>query len=224
MEIELKLAVAAKDISRLKRQDLLKAVRPARNSLYSIYFDTPEFDLYRRGVAFRLRRVGYHWVQTVKLAARSTGALSSRPEWEVQVTGNQPDLAVLPPEARTHLEDVAARLVPCFETDFRRTTWQLERGQGSVEVALDQGEVRAGEAVMPISEIKLELKAGDSAVLFEVANTLLAAGLPWNPGARPSAAIPCPAHSRPGPARPSARPSASAFRQPRHGSVWSWRP
>jgi inorganic triphosphatase YgiF len=175
LEIELKLALAARDIPRLRRQPLLKAVRPRQARLYTVYFDTPEFDLYRRGVAFRLRRVGYHWLQTVKVAARSTGALSSRPEWEVQVTGNRPDLAVLPEEARAHLADLADRLVPCFETEFRRTTWQLGDARGSVEVALDQGEVRAGERVLPISELEFELKTGDSALLFEAAETLLSA-------------------------------------------------
>jgi inorganic triphosphatase YgiF len=175
MEIELKLALAAKEVPGLKRQALLKAVKPSRSALYSIYFDTPGFDLYRRGVAFRLRRVGYHWVQTVKVAARASGALSSRPEWEVQVTGNQPDLSVLPAEARSHVEDVMDRLAPCFETEFRRTTWLLEQGQGSVEVALDQGEIRAGGEVLPISEIELELKAGEGLLLFDAAETLLAA-------------------------------------------------
>lgn len=175
MEIELKLALASGDVPKLRRHSLLKGVRSTRSALYSIYFDTPGFDLFRRGVAFRLRRVGYHWVQTVKVAARASGALSSRPEWEVQITGNQPDLAVLPAEARSHIEDVMDRLVPCFETEFRRTTWLLDRDGDSVEVALDQGEIRAGEQSLPISEIELELKSGDSAALFQVAELLLEA-------------------------------------------------
>lgn len=175
MEIELKLAVAAKDVPRLRRHALFRTAKPVRNRLYTIYFDTPEFDLYRRGVAFRLRRVGYHWVQTVKVAARSTGTLSARPEWEVQIAGNRPDLEVLPGEARAHLGDLAGRLAPCFETAFQRTTWLLEDARGGVEVALDQGEIRAGERSLPISEIEFELKAGDSAALFQTARTLLAA-------------------------------------------------
>lgn len=173
MEIELKLAVAARDVPRLRRQALLKAVKSERRKLYSIYFDTPEFDLYRRGVAFRLRRVGYHWVQTLKADARSAGALSTRPEWEVQTTGNQPDLEVLPAEARVHLEDVFDRLAPCFETEFQRTAWLLTNPRGSVEVALDQGEIRGAGKVTPISEVELELKAGDSNSLFDIAQALL---------------------------------------------------
>lgn len=175
MEIELKLALAAREVPRLRAQPLLKAVKSERRTLYNIYFDTPEFDLYRRGVAFRLRRVGYHWVQTLKAEARSTGALSARPEWEVQITGNQPDLDVLPAEARAYLAGVEDRLAPCFETEFQRTTWLLEQPLGTVEVALDRGEIRAAGAVLPISEVEFELKAGGSASLFEVARTLLEA-------------------------------------------------
>jgi CHAD domain-containing protein len=42
-----------------------------------------------------------------------------------------------------------------------------------VEVALDVGHVRTGEADLPLTELELELKSGDSAILFEVARELL---------------------------------------------------
>lgn len=174
VEIELKLAIAPAAVARLRRHPLLKGVKAGRHKLYGIYFDTPEFELFERKCAFRLRREGYHWVQTVKLDHGSTAGLSVRPEYEVQVTGNQPDFGVLPPEARAALgDDLVERLGPAFVTDFQRTTWLIERPQGTVEVALDLGVIRAGESESAVAEVELELKSGDGAALFDTARELL---------------------------------------------------
>lgn len=175
VEIELKLAIAPGDAARLRRHPLLKGVKASRRRLYSIYFDTPDFILHQQRGAIRLRREGYRWVQTVKLDSRDSGGLSSRPEWEVRVTGNRPDLQVLPPEARRCIDpSLAARLAPVFVTDFQRTTWLLELPGGLVEVALDQGHIRADEDdEIAVSEVELELKTGDPSLLFDIALELL---------------------------------------------------
>mgnify|MGYP002348895760 CR=1 FL=1 len=172
MEIELKLALDPAAVARCRKHPLLTGVKPERQTLRSIYFDTPDFALTRRMVALRLRRVGYHWVQTLKAAAPAVGALSARPEWEAQVMGNAPDLAVLPEEARALLEDASA-LRPVFVTDVKRTTWQVRFDATAMEIALDQGEIRSGEAVMPLCEIEFELKSGPPDGLFAAALALL---------------------------------------------------
>jgi triphosphatase len=174
MEIELKLALDPRHAARLKRHPLLAGARAKGRRLHSIYFDTPDFGLMRRAVAFRLRRVGYHWVQTLKAESRAVGALSSRPEWEMAVVGSEPDFAVLPADALALLEGVDLNaLVPVFATDFRRATWDLEVGRSRVELALDQGAILAGEARASISEVELELKLGRPADLFGLADALL---------------------------------------------------
>ena len=176
LEVELKLAIAPGDAARLRRHPILKSVKPVRRKLYGIYYDTPEFELFRRRGAFRLRREGYHWVQPLKLDDGMAGGLSMRPEWEVQVTGNRPDFGVLPAEALAQLTpELAARLQPVFATDFQRTTWLLERPTGTVEIALDAGRVVADQQALPISELELELKAGDGRLLAELAQELLEA-------------------------------------------------
>ncbi|MDP2430967.1 MAG: CHAD domain-containing protein [Pseudomonadota bacterium] len=174
MEIELKLALEPANVARFKRHPLLAGIKSERRVLHSIYFDTPDFALTRRKIALRLRRVGYHWVQTLKAAAPSVGALSSRPEWEAQVMGNTPDFAVLAPEALALLAGIdLGHLAPVFMTDVKRTTWQVVVGETAMEIALDQGEVRAGERTSPISEIELELKSGPPDGLFTAALGLL---------------------------------------------------
>lgn len=174
MEIELKLALDPGHLARCKRHPMLAGANSERRTLRSLYFDTPDFALTRREIALRLRRVGYHWVQTLKAAAPAVGALSARPEWEAQIMGNTPDLAVLAPEALALLADIdLAGLAPVFVTEIKRTTWQVEVGATAMEIALDQGEVRAGDRAQAISEIELELKAGPPDGLFVAALDLL---------------------------------------------------
>jgi inorganic triphosphatase YgiF len=181
MEIELKLALAPRHAARIRRHPLLATIKPVRRKLHSIYFDTPTFDLMQRGIALRLRRVGFHWVQTLKADARAVGAMSSRPEWEMAVAGGaSPDFAVLPQEALALLAGIKLkRIAPVFITEFHRTTWQIERGEDKAELALDLGgiylgEIRAGEAQQSISEVEIELKSGAPEFLFDLAAQLLA--------------------------------------------------
>lgn len=174
MEIEIKLALEARSANRFKRHPALTGLKPTSARLYSIYFDTPAFDLLRAGVALRLRRVGFHWVQTVKARAGSGGVLAQRPEWEVKVSSNRPDLDVLPDAARQLIPAATqAALQPIFETEFRRSAWQVEEGGSLIEVALDRGEIRAGEGAWPISEMELELKSGGLSDLFALADRLV---------------------------------------------------
>ncbi len=175
MEIELKLALLPRHAARIRRHPVLDGIKPQRRALLSIYFDTPEFALMRRGIALRVRRVGYHWVQTLKAESRAVGALSSRPEWEMAVAGGaSPDFAVLPKAALDLLAGIdLQRIAPAFVTEFQRTTWQIERGEDKAELALDLGKIRAGDSHQDISEVEIELKAGAPESLFELAMQLL---------------------------------------------------
>lgn len=176
VEIELKLAIAPDAAARLRRHPLLRASKAVKTRLYGIYYDTPDLDLYKKRHAIRLRREGQRWVQTLKLDTHSAGGLSTRPEWEVEVAGDELDLAALPAEARRHLDPaLMASLVPVFVTDFQRHTWQLTLPAASLEVALDLGHVRAGEHDLPVAEVELELLSGDGTALFDVALALLRA-------------------------------------------------
>jgi len=174
-EIELKLTIAPAHVAQLRHHPLLAALAqgaPRRQKLHSIYFDTPELDLLQAGIALRVRRVGGRWVQTVKGGGSAEGGLHQRDEWEWPVRGGEPDLTLI---AETSLgaimtDKLQARLLPLFVTEFWRTAWQLRTAQGAeIELALDQGEVQAGNRSQPISEVELELKAGEAASLFEAA-------------------------------------------------------
>ena len=175
METELKFSLDPGKASRLTRHPRLAGLHPRRRRLLSLYFDTPDLALKARRVALRLRRVGYHWIQGLKGETRAEGALSRRPEWEVAVAAGEPDPSVLPAEARALLQGVdLAALVPVFQTDIRRTTWEVIQGASRVEVALDRGEIRAGDTVLAVSEVELELISGQAADLLALAGEFLA--------------------------------------------------
>lgn len=173
-EVELKLALDPREAPRLRQLRLLAGAKPVTRHLHSVYLDTPARDLMRRGIAFRVRRMGNKWVQTLKAEAASVGALTQRPEWEVDLPRGHHDLGRLPPEALALLQDVEVDLIgPAFATDFSRTTWQVRQGDGEMEVALDVGEIRAGNLTLPLCEVEIELKSGPEEALFDLALALL---------------------------------------------------
>ena len=186
IEVELKLALLAADSARLERQlarlPLLARRRATRQSLHNVYYDTPEQILCARQVALRLRRVGAaaqaQWLQTLKVGSSERSALSRRGEWESPAPGAALSAQALQGTPWSDLDPqgvVFRQLAPCFATSFERTTWLVRRRDGSaVEVALDLGSINAGERSAPICELELELKAGEPALLFEVARQIAA--------------------------------------------------
>jgi len=171
VEIELKLALPAQQAATFIKLMARRRGVPVQQVLHTRYFDTPDFALSAQGIALRVRRVGRRWLQTLKTEGVRSGGLSQRAEYEMAITRGTPDWSRFPAEALARVpEALRVQLVPVFETDFSRTTWQLKGQHGAaIEVALDVGEVRAGSRRQPICEIELELKAGQPDALFELA-------------------------------------------------------
>lgn len=194
-EVEIKLALPAawaehpaELARRVARSPALARLTPRHGPVFSRYFDTPDHRLRQRGAALRLRRVidgdTTQWLQTLKIAGRSDSALSARGEWEMPVPGPALDLAALHaspwPEwdADGHL---GAQLQPVFETAFERWRWVVRMPRGvAVEVALDLGQIGAGDHHEPLAEIELELLSGPPQALFALAHRL-ARSLPLLP-------------------------------------------
>jgi triphosphatase len=173
VEREIKFRLTPEAARRVARQ-----VRPAgswrRRMVSNAYYDTANERLRRAGVALRLRRDGKRCLQTLKVESAGSG-LSTRAQWEIPAPRGRLDLAAFPREeilAATGLDmaKLATRLRPWFETRFdRRSAPVLVDGATRAEIAVDRGYVAAGERREPISEIELELKAGDTAALLRYA-------------------------------------------------------
>ncbi len=171
VELELKLALPRHGRAAIEQLATFRAA-PARH-LHEIttYFDTPGLDLRREGVALRVRRRGDRLIQTLKTSAADEVA-SNRGEWEWDVESDQPDIGRLRETPRADLIGrLDGALRPVFRTDIARTTRMLDGAGGArVEVALDEGQIIAGDAREPVSELELELKSGnDPAALYHLA-------------------------------------------------------
>lgn len=180
-EIEIRLAARPDDLRRLSQGRFVKNLSQgsaATRRYCTVYYDTPEFTLAKKGVSLRVRRTGRNYVQTVK--EKSIGAIvSDRTEWEAPLPTPQPDLRFVPdPKTRERLIALTNNMLiePKLETDIRRTIRHLKTEAGDeVEFAADSGEIRTlvnGREVLQVSEVELELKAGSPAALYEIARGL----------------------------------------------------
>jgi inorganic triphosphatase YgiF len=127
-------------------------------------------------MALRVRRDGRRRVQTLKARGPQRGAHFDRIEHEAAVSGEEPDLGLLPdPELRARALAAigGAALEPVIETRFRRTSRRLRHGETSLELDLDVGELRAAGESQPLCEVELELREGDPSALYDVALALL---------------------------------------------------
>jgi inorganic triphosphatase YgiF len=173
-EIELKLAFDPAEAGRLKRHlgHTLTARKPKRQTLVSVYFDTPDQTLREAGVSLRVRRVGRRLVQTVKSGNGASAGLFDRGEWEHQIGRMQPDLDAAKDTPLAPLIDSADALRPVFESRILRTVYAFESDGSDVEVSFDQGHVDNGSSRAPVYELELELKRGEPAALFRLAREL----------------------------------------------------
>ncbi len=177
-EIELKLALSTEAARALGRDPLLAATTvkgPHTQRFYGVYYDTPDHALAHSGVALRVRKQGRRWIQTVKEEGRVEGGMHERPEYEAPAPDGQINLIALeatPVAALFADPDVAPRLAPLFVTDVRRTMRLLSDDRAEIELALDRGELKAGERTEPICELELELKSGAAEALYDLALAL----------------------------------------------------
>jgi triphosphatase len=177
-ETELKLTVHAHELPQLLAHPLLAAQAPHSETLGNTYFDTPALALMHQRIAVRERLQAGQTLLTVKTAGHSSAGLSRRPEWEAPTTPGHFNFAALvdDPALAQQLMGLAGELVPVFETHFRRRSWRLDVQGAVVEVALDQGWIKAptrtDTPAEPILELELELKQGPEHALLALAHSL----------------------------------------------------
>lgn len=191
-EIELKFALPGlsgpQALQRLRRHPLLRRRPMRRVQLLNRYLDTPDGWLRQQRCALRLRATveldaqgrpqatTARWEQTLKTAGSGMGALSQRGEWTTPLSRPRVQPAALLATPIGAVEGAAEHLralTPVMQTRCVRTTWLLHlRGGAIVEVALDDGELRAGRRRAPLLELELELLRGPTEALLQVAEAL----------------------------------------------------
>lgn len=175
IETEIKFQVSPGDLQKLAASRVLRPAKdhlPEHLHLVSTYFDTPDHRLHRRGISLRVRQDGKKRIQTVKTSV--DGVAVQRGEWETRIEGDRPDLraardtpvqCALSKRTRRELDAV-------FSTHVHRTLVPLRQGNSLVELAFDEGYIRAGLHSAPLAEVELELKSGLIGDLFKTARTI----------------------------------------------------
>ena len=253
METELKIWLDEGELARLQPAARARRIsgraEPRTETLVSVYYDTADQALAAAGVSLRLRRVGRRWVRDDQAPERRTRrrtASSRTSRRELPAPGGRLVLAGPDPDgALAAVREAAgdAPLAPVFETRVRRMVERLAApGGGEVELALDEGEIVAGEARAPIREAGARARLGRGRrALRAGAAALPHRSGPLRPGEQGRARLPAGADGRGGRAGEAAqrrraelrarrrrwrrrRATSCATASGRSPSTWPWWP
>ena len=195
-ELELKFAVPSYQQSVLRKNIDTKTAQQKRLSAY--YFDTPNQDLAKKGIALRIRFEDSQWVQTLKTAGDGVAkrvelntvlSLTGMPD-TLDVSSLVPDVSLITEPTVVAqltnimpLDELAQALTVQYFTDVQRTSRQIKKNNSRIEIAYDIGKVGIGHlnsqkpannpglTQSDIHEIEFELLEGDPSDLIEVAKT-----------------------------------------------------
>ena len=176
-EIELKFIVNPAELDSLRNTlNSLESQHSEPRQLLNIYYETADNQLRRHDMGLRIRGDNGRYEMTMKIAGRVTGGLHQRPEYNVELSKAELDLSLLPKEVWPEglsPDDLQSQLNPLFSTDFAREKWVVTHGKSRIELALDLGEVKAGELSEPLCELELELLEGETADVLAFAKQLI---------------------------------------------------
>ena len=147
----------------------------ANNTLTNCYFDTKALSFRKHDFGLRVRSKNEQREQTIKTAGQTIGGLHKRPEYNIDITDNFPDLSLFPDDIwpkNTNLAQWQDDLIVLFSTDFVRHTWTITYEKSVIELAFDVGSVSSSGRELPICEIELELLSGEEAAIFSLAQQL----------------------------------------------------
>ncbi len=197
METELKLRFAQKDgqMKFLASQWVHQLVMPdsrIETDMLSKYYDTATHALTKMRTSLRVRLEGDAKVVTIKLGGQSSNGLHQRLEWSVELTDedwvSEPEkgldiswfqkYAVSDGDPDERLREILTAidgqpLIEICQAKFCRTAFDVGFGDTLMELALDSGEIRAGELTDTINELEIELKEGDVRDLMDLGQELM---------------------------------------------------
>lgn len=137
------------------------------------YFDTKDYKFRSKKAVVRVREVEDHpYIHTVKTSAGHADGLHQRFEWNCECDQDEFDPVFflsqtsLGSDPVSILESVLEpavhdEFICLFETVFTRTRMLGGYGNSIFEIALDVGEIIAGNKREPICEMEIELIEGD---------------------------------------------------------------
>ena len=162
-EIELKLvltqALALENVIRGLKQ-VLPVPGLEQQPLRNIYFDTADRRLNKAEIALRIREKNGRFIQTLKTKGAAVEGLHQRGEWEWSLARPVLDVDVLRQHENWPGDIDPSALQPMFETNFMRHACEVEFMSSRIELAIDIGEIIAGDRSEDLQELELELLSG----------------------------------------------------------------
>jgi len=175
-ELEVKFKTDSAGLKLALRSELLaiETTDGPRRTLRSVYFDTPAGDLRKQRMVLRVRKVRSTHIMGLKWARPLAEAPFSRSEIEVRVPRLDPDITLFGEEIAAELRRVieGRPVERQFETQIKRRLRCLNLERSQLEVAFDEGFIVVGDRRQPLTEVELELKAGEGAALYDFAARL----------------------------------------------------
>jgi inorganic triphosphatase YgiF len=175
-EIELKLRFGQDDLPRIEALPELQAAlgRADPHHVSTIYFDTPDQDLWKKGFSLRIRKTGERYTETIK---QETASLIARGEWEKETNSATLDLAYAQTTPLAPLigkRRVKIELRPVFEVNVERRVFRSNVNGAEIEGVIDNGHIEVDAKRICVRELELELKTGDPLALFDFARAITA--------------------------------------------------
>lgn len=176
-EYELKFEIEPRQVTRLLHAPWLRDIiagKPSKRHLRAVYYDTPNGDLRRQAVSFRVRRSGRQHIQCVKSMPGEPHKCVARDEFEIPIPDALPHPEMIPDEHLPFKRALCEQLQPVFETDIQRTIRILRPDeQTELELAVDKGRVCCEEREDSFCEVEVELRRGCPTALFDVGRRIV---------------------------------------------------
>lgn len=135
----------------------------------AVYFDTPEMDFRRRGIAYRIRQEDDRITATIKWDVNVEDGLHTREEFNLVVNDERfaeaPDIGLfISSDAYEVLYEAAGdrKLHRTIGMDYTRKQIKVDTGRSISCISLDIGEITHADGhKIPISELEVEWYYGD---------------------------------------------------------------
>ncbi|MBQ4488767.1 MAG: CYTH domain-containing protein [Ruminobacter sp.] len=153
-------------------------LKSSEKTLNNSYYDTENQDLYRSGIALRVRVTNSYVEATVKTRRQSTGGIHIHPEYNVDLTAKPdvPRLDLFPEEIFSGLDRdfLQSHIYENMAQSCIRQIWLVQYRGGEVEISYDRVTYKtAAGCDVSSQEIELELKEGTTEILKELTEKLI---------------------------------------------------
>ena len=135
----------------------------------AVYFDTPDMDFRKRGIAYRIRQEDDRITATIKWDVNVEDGLHKREEFNLVVNDERfaeaPDIGLfISSDAYDVLYEAAGdrKLVRTIDMNYIRKQIKIDTGRSISCISLDRGEITHADGhKVPISELEIEWYYGD---------------------------------------------------------------